>query len=189
MKGTQCTAKSKRSGLQCRRLVVGGGVCRMHGGANPVVNANRLQRIAIAQAAAHLPERDTVTGEEALVEELSRTVVEVRELERFLAGEQYDDSRLQGRYLATRGHLKQVAEACVRLDVTGKQQALNGRQGALIVLLLRRVIAGLGLDPGDPHIGALVRDELLTVQRMDQELTGAQLEEESARALRTGQPS
>lgn len=161
----------------------------MHGGANPTVNANRLQRIAIAQAAAHLPERDAVTGEEALMEELSRTATEVRQLERFLAGEEYDDSRMQQRYLATRGHLKQVAEACVRLDVTGKQQALSGRQGALIVLLLRRVIGRLGLDPADPTIGVIVRDELLTVQRMDQELSSAQLEDESARALRMGRQS
>lgn len=184
VRGTQCTARSKRSGERCKKLVVGGGVCRMHGGANPVVNAKRLERVAIAEVAARLPQREAVTGEEALVEELSRTATTVRELELFLAAEGYTDSRLQQRYLAERGHLKQVAETVVRLDVTGRQQAMQGKQGALIVLLLRRLLTRVGIDPADPEVGAIVRDELATVNRIGQELSEAEIAEESARVGR-----
>ena len=51
VKGSQCTAKSKRSGERCKRVVRGGGVCRMHGGAAPAVRAKQLARVAVQQAA------------------------------------------------------------------------------------------------------------------------------------------
>ncbi len=170
-RGTRCTARSKRSGEQCRRLVIGGGVCRMHGGANPVVNAKRLERIAVAQAAGTL-EQVALTGEEALLEELSRTVGTVRALQRTLAGMDYLDSPgLQARYLAERGQLKQVAETVVRLNVRDRQAALSDRQVAVMVLLIRRLLGRFGLDPSDPAVAAIVRDELQNVERIETELT------------------
>ena len=48
----QCTAKSKRSGERCRRLVMGGGVCYTHGGAARQVAAKREQRVLLAEAQA-----------------------------------------------------------------------------------------------------------------------------------------
>ena len=36
----QCPCKSKRSGKQCKRLVVGGSPCPMHGGKAPRVNGS-----------------------------------------------------------------------------------------------------------------------------------------------------
>lgn len=47
-----CGRHSRRSGQPCRILVIGGGPCRMHGGAAPQVKARRLQRVALAEAAA-----------------------------------------------------------------------------------------------------------------------------------------
>lgn len=52
VRGTQCTAKSKRSGERCKRRVVGGGVCPMHG-QNRYVKANQAARKLRAQAAAY----------------------------------------------------------------------------------------------------------------------------------------
>jgi hypothetical protein len=47
---SQCSATSKRSGCRCRRMVVGGGVCAMHGGAAPQVRAARKARIIEMEA-------------------------------------------------------------------------------------------------------------------------------------------
>ena len=51
VRGTQCTARAKGTGEQCRRAVLGGGVCSKHGGKAPQVRAKQLQRLAVQQAA------------------------------------------------------------------------------------------------------------------------------------------
>ncbi len=52
VRGTQCTARAKGTGERCKRLVVGGGVCPMHG-RNRHVKANQEARKLRAQAAAY----------------------------------------------------------------------------------------------------------------------------------------
>ena len=43
----QCTAKSSRTGKPCQRpAILGGNVCRSHGGAAPQVKASAAQRLA-----------------------------------------------------------------------------------------------------------------------------------------------
>jgi hypothetical protein len=68
----QCPCKSKRSGKQCKRLVVGGGPCAMHGGKAPRVNARREQRILLYEAEQKAapppePELPEPTADETLV--------------------------------------------------------------------------------------------------------------------------
>jgi len=68
----QCPCKSKRSGKQCKRLVVGGGPCPMHGGKAPRVNARREQRILLFEAEQKAapppqPELPEPTADETLV--------------------------------------------------------------------------------------------------------------------------
>jgi hypothetical protein len=53
----RCTAKAKGTGQRCKRLVLGGGVCRMHGGATKAATARRLERIALAEQLASSPRR------------------------------------------------------------------------------------------------------------------------------------
>lgn len=46
----RCTARSKRSGIRCKRPPIAGGtVCRMHGGAAPQVKAKALERLEAYQ--------------------------------------------------------------------------------------------------------------------------------------------
>lgn len=46
----KCTARSKRSGVQCKNLpILGGTVCRMHGGAAPQVKAAAMERLLAFQ--------------------------------------------------------------------------------------------------------------------------------------------
>jgi hypothetical protein len=69
--GEQCSATSKRSGKRCRRRVIGGGPCIMHGGKAPQVNARREQRILLYEAeqkaAPPEPELPELTADETLV--------------------------------------------------------------------------------------------------------------------------
>jgi hypothetical protein len=60
----RCTARSKRTGLQCQQWVIGGGPCRAHGGNAPQVKAKREQRIVLAEARAEmeLRQRDEPAG-------------------------------------------------------------------------------------------------------------------------------
>lgn len=53
----RCSARAKGSGEQCRLMVRGGGVCRVHGGAAPQVRRRRLERVALAEALASSPRR------------------------------------------------------------------------------------------------------------------------------------
>ncbi|MFK4037614.1 hypothetical protein ACI2LC_17630 [Nonomuraea wenchangensis] len=50
--GEQCPATAKSTQQRCRNLVIGGGPCRLHGGAARQVAAKREQRIAVWQAQA-----------------------------------------------------------------------------------------------------------------------------------------
>lgn len=157
-KGEQCTARSKQSQQRCKRLVVGGGVCVMHGGAAPQVKAARLQRVAIAQAA-RFNGPVPVSGSQALLDELARTNGQVRALEDTLGLEQYLPSQehsLVQRFMAERGHLKQVAEAVVRLDVDGRLEHIAQQQGAQFVETVREITLAFGLNPADEDVRAVI---------------------------------
>jgi hypothetical protein len=50
MESPRCTAKSKQSGQRCKRPpIIGGTVCRMHGGAAPQVKQAALERLLAFQ--------------------------------------------------------------------------------------------------------------------------------------------
>jgi len=54
----QCTSKSKRSKLRCRRhAMVGQDVCMMHGGKSPQAQAKAAERISLAEALISTPRR------------------------------------------------------------------------------------------------------------------------------------
>lgn len=165
VRGTQCTAKAKAkgSGERCKRLVLGGGVCRMHGGATKAATAKRLERVAVMQAQ-RFRGPVVITGAEALTEELHRTVGQVRalgdELGMLDAPEAEAPSKVQ-RWSAERGHLRQVAETVVRLQVEEQVGRMTEEQTTQMVLLLRDVLAALGIDPSLPEVQAIVRAQIL----------------------------
>lgn len=63
---SQCTATAKSTGLRCGKLVLGGGVCRIHGGKSPNAVAAREARLVQARAAV-LGGREKRTPAEALM--------------------------------------------------------------------------------------------------------------------------
>ncbi len=173
--GEQCTARSKRTKEGCKRMVIGGGVCVMHGGAAPQVKAARLQRVAIAQAARfHGPV--AVTGGQALLEELARTNGQVRALEDTLGLEEHLPSQehaLVQRFMAERGHLRQVAESVVRLDIDAKLLTAEQLQGDQIVMLLREVVIGLGFNPADEDVRLTIIEALHRTDAASEEIERA----------------
>lgn len=57
LRGEPCNART-RAGGRCRKLVVGGGPCRSHGGNATQIRRSRERRIALAEALAADPRRD-----------------------------------------------------------------------------------------------------------------------------------
>ena len=148
VRGTQCTARSKRSGERCKRLVVGGGVCRMHGGASPAANARRLERIALEQVAGHV-RPEPITGAQALQDELSRTHGEVLRLERLLGSStagRVDYPEAARQLASERGHLLHVAKAVVGLGLDDLAPLIEEAVIVQLVVAVERLVARLGFD-------------------------------------------
>lgn len=83
----RCTARSKRSGEQCKRWATpGAAVCRMHGGKAPQVEAAARRRLQAAEAAADLAtfgvalETTPVEALEAMLWEAAGNVAVLRQL-------------------------------------------------------------------------------------------------------------
>jgi hypothetical protein len=87
----QCPARSKRTGLPCKRLVTGGGVCYLHGGRARQVAAKREQRILLAEARAKAlpavvePQKEA-TADEILISLLSDVRDTLRSLKAEMVG-------------------------------------------------------------------------------------------------------
>ncbi|MFI5729172.1 hypothetical protein ACIA49_03560 [Kribbella sp. NPDC051587] len=60
--GDQCTATSKATGNRCRRRVIGGGVCIVHGGRAPRVAAKRQERIVTWESQTEITAWSAMTG-------------------------------------------------------------------------------------------------------------------------------
>jgi len=174
VKGTQCTAKSKRSGERCRRVVLGGGVCRVHGGAAPQVERGRLQRLteqqAMARARASLPASVPVTPEDALQQELQRTHARIHGLELMIAsGDPVGGMTLamMGDALTSeRGQLHRVAADSIRLGVTARIESALDTQAAEVVRFVEHFCRELGLSPVDPMVVEAARNAAQKTDRM-----------------------
>ena len=80
----RCSAKSKRTGVQCGRYVIDGfTVCKWHGGASQKAKAGAARRVVEAQAVQIL-EKQGVTPLKHPVEELLELGAEARSMQRVL---------------------------------------------------------------------------------------------------------
>lgn len=61
----QCTARAKHTGERCKKWIVGGGVCRSHGGGAPQVAAGREVRIIQGRAQQEAAEQGAVKPRDA----------------------------------------------------------------------------------------------------------------------------
>jgi hypothetical protein len=152
----QCPAKSKRSGQQCRHLVIGGGVCHLHGGKSPRAAAAREARIIAAQAQASGAVTEYRDPGEALVSAAVDADRIVQLLKRSLeSGEtlKAGELRLLGEWLDRTGRL---AKTVLDARVDERRVRLTEAQLVQAHQLLAAVLVELGHDPGDPDVIAAV---------------------------------
>lgn len=144
-------------------MVVGGGVCSMHGGRAPQVAAKREARIvtATAQLAAGADWEERDPGE-ALMAACADADALVQRLKRQLAtSEQIDQASLTafGEWIDRVGRLSKVV---IDARIDERRTRLAEHQGVLLVGVIRAVLADFGLS-GDPRVNQIVSQRLREV--------------------------
>ena len=153
----QCTAKSKRSGQQCRHFVIGGGVCHLHGGKAPQVAAAREARIIAAQAQASGEVTVYRDPGEALVSAAVDADQIVQKLKRALeSGEQIKAGELRalGEWLDRTGRL---AKTVLDARVDERKVRITELQHRELFAIIAAVLSELGHDPDSPETIEVVR--------------------------------
>ena len=157
--GEQCTATSKRSGDRCKRLVVGGGVCVMHGGNAPQVRVRREARILAAEAAQEAP----VTAADAadvMLAAMNDSHGLLQRLKANIASGQVQVSDLSalGDWIDRAARIsKMVADA----GIEERRMKLTEGQGQLIALAIRQILDALGLSPDQQQLVPVVVPRIL----------------------------
>lgn len=163
---SQCTARAKATGVQCRRMVVGGGVCVKHGGGAPQVRAAREARILAARAAAYGEVIDRSPAE-ALIAAQSSLDASMQRLEA-LAGASGGASPLLLR------EIRAAAEASGRMAKLVQDAGLDARRLHLaerdqvaLGQALELALAAWGLNPGALAVRESVAEALDRVRSGD----------------------
>lgn len=177
----QCTAKSQRSGNQCKRpAITGGTVCAFHGGSAKQVKAKAAKRIAeqaaqVAIATYGLP-RD-IDPHAALIEELHRTAGHVAWLGMIVAELDSEDGRgkliektMFGEqpaiwiklYADERRHFTDVAKVCIGANIEERRVKIAEEQGQLLATAIRGILTDLGVAD-DERVPGIVRRHLMLV--------------------------
>lgn len=166
VKGTQCTAKSRRSGERCKRVVRGGGVCRMHGGAAPAVRAKQLQRLAVQQAALDVrsvnPSLAPASPGEVMLDQMQSARERVAGLEGLVWQQQSAPGlSLQGTtewLFRERELLQKLASDCLRLKAEAVVEATLQNELTRMHAVLAEFCGQLGLDPWSEVVSKAITD-------------------------------
>lgn len=139
----QCTAKAKGSGQRCQQRVIGGGVCRSHGGNAPQVRGARQRRVALSQALAVDPRRDP--GE---------VLADVGHQADYLMRRAREEVRTGKLTAATMTRLLDLTETAGRWAKTGLEAGVAERQtralevqATVLATVVRRILDRLDLTP------------------------------------------
>lgn len=190
----QCVARSKQSGQRCKRApIVGGTVCKIHGGGAPQVRAEAARRAgqeALHTAAVTYGLPVDVSPTQALLDEIQWTAGHVawlrdrvQELEqgeltwgrteyREGAGGEKDGwssieragaNVLLELYEKERRHLVAVTTAALSAGIEERRVRLQEEQGVLVAEAIRAMLSDLGLDPADPGVMRVVSSRLYAV--------------------------
>lgn len=150
----RCTATSKRSGERCRRAaIVGGTVCKVHGGGAPQVAAAAVRRSAEADAratlAALVPD-DVEPTEDVLgaIAQLCGELVTAREAAASMVRrlDALADPRTGAAapevalWLALVDKSTRALEAAARLNIGERQVALGKAQAQIIAAMFRQLV-------------------------------------------------
>lgn len=161
----KCSAKAKQTGEPCRNwAIIGGTVCRNHGGNAPRVKEAAARRVATAIAEAEAEAAIAHVGLESISDplqalgKLTQSVeVMVQSLGRRVNAldkiHTYDDKGAQ-RVAATielyeraQDRLGKFLDMMIRHGYAERQVTLQEQEALVVSGIIRRVIAGLGLTP------------------------------------------
>lgn len=174
----RCTAKSKQSGERCKRAaIVGGTVCKIHGGGTPVAKVaaeRRQQEDAARRALANLGEPEPIDPAQALLNliagkhgEVLWLRAKVREVEPAMltwgATEHREGVGPEGPISVTtekaqpsvwwsllrqaEDQLAEYASKALRAGIEERRLRIAERQGEQMAGIMRRVLDALGLSP------------------------------------------
>lgn len=152
-----CGRKSKRSGQPCKKLVIGGGPCRLHGGATPAVAAAREARIIAALAAASGGVTEARDPGEALVSAAVDADQIVQRLKSSIeAGEEFKPGELRalGDWL---DRVARISKTVIDARVDERRVRVTELQHRQFEAILKAVLRALGHDPDDQAVIDLVR--------------------------------
>jgi hypothetical protein len=153
----QCTANAKGSGVRCLITVVGGGVCRKHGGGAPAVKAAREARVLAARAQAAggvVVARDpgdallgATQDADAMVQRIKAVIEGSGELKA-------SEVRAFGEWLDRTGRLGKMT---LDARVDERRVRITELQHAELFAIIAAVLAELGHDPDSPETIEIVR--------------------------------
>lgn len=162
---SQCTARSKQTGEQCKRLVRGGGVCRWHGGAAPQVERHREIRIVKYEAHQEAaeqgfpPPRDAA---EALMSALSDSDAVVQKLKEMIGSGVFDPAQIEalGSWLDRVGRLSKLV---IDSKLDERKVRRDEQTAKMIADAIRGVLAELELTPEQQRLVPIVVPRQLRV--------------------------
>lgn len=152
---TQCTARAKSTGERCRQPVIGGGVCRFHGGKAPQVAAAREVRARALRSKAYgaTEERSPADALLAAAQALDATV---QRLEGLAAEQDGADPPLLREIRAAAGESARVSKLILDAGLDARRQALAERDQLDVARVLELTLAAFGVDPGMPEVRRVV---------------------------------
>lgn len=163
---SRCTARSKTTGEQCRQKIIGGGVCRYHGGAAPRVAAAREVRAQLLRSRAYgaVEERSPA---DALLASSASLDATLQRLEA-LAGEKGGaDPALLREIRSAASESARVAKLVQDAGLDERRQSLAERDQVDIGRVLTLALAAFGVEPGDAVVRSAVAEAAERVRTGD----------------------
>lgn len=153
LRGEQCTATAKATGKRCEKLVVGGGVCRSHGGASPNARAAREARIVQMRARAYgdVTER---TPAEALLAAGTSLDASLQALEQLAGRGEAPDATLLREIRSAADASGRMAKLIQDAGLDARRMQLEERDRAHLGQVMRLVLEAHGLRMDDATVRA-----------------------------------
>lgn len=162
----QCTARSKTTGERCQQRVIGGGVCRFHGGKAPQVAAAREGRLLQMRARAY-GEVEERTPAEALVAASSTLDASLQSLEAMAAEVGGASPLLLKEIRDAAKESARVAKLVHEAGLDERRLQLAERDQTDLSQVLTLALRAFGLDPSDGLVREVVVEAVEQVRRGD----------------------
>ena len=151
----RCTATSKQSGERCgRAAIVGGSVCKIHGGGSPQVQAAANRRLVEQEATKELAKVEVRPIGDPIVAlgDLAAESLAILEVAKANAAGAEVDSAWMAMLERSMERAGKLLEACGRLGLEERRVRLEEAQLDLAAAVVMGVLRRAGLDPESPQV-------------------------------------